>query len=73
MIAEKIPAVQKLTPAERLQLAAELWGSVEESQGEIPMADEFKQLLDTRFEHYRQHPDTAVTWDELKRRMGKID
>ena len=73
MIAEKILAVQKLTPAERLQLAAELWGSVEESQGEIPMADELKQLLDARFEHYRQHPDTAVTWDELKRRMGKID
>ena len=57
MIADGIPEVQKLTPAERLQLAAELWGSVENSQDEIPITDEIKQLLDSRFEHYRTHPN----------------
>jgi putative addiction module component (TIGR02574 family) len=73
MITEKIPAVQRLTPAERLQLAAELWGSIEESQAEVPVSDEVKQLLDERFAHYQQHPETAVSWEELKRRLGKID
>jgi len=73
MIAEKIPAVKDLTPAERLQLAAELWGSVAESQDQIPVADEVKRLLDARFAHYQKHPETATTWDELKRRLGKAD
>jgi putative addiction module component (TIGR02574 family) len=73
MIADKIPAVQQLTPSERLQLAAELWGSIEESQNEIPVAHEIKRLLDSRFEHYQKHPDTALTWAELKRRLGQAD
>ncbi len=73
MIAEKIPAVQDLTPAERLQLAAELWGSVADSQDQIPIADDVRKLLDARFEQYRLHPESATTWDELKRRLGKTD
>jgi putative addiction module component (TIGR02574 family) len=73
MITEKIPAVKNLTPAERLQLAAELWGSIVDSQDQIPVADEIKRLLDSRFEHYQKHPETATTWSELKRRLGKTD
>jgi putative addiction module component (TIGR02574 family) len=69
MILEKLPAVQQLTPTEQSQLVEELW------ERWLPRDDEptnaaIVELLQARMEHYRQHPESAVTWDEVKQRIS---
>ena len=69
MILETLPAVQKLSPSEQSQLVEELWDRW------LPRDDEptnaaIVELLQARMEHYRQHPESAVTWDEVKQRIS---
>jgi putative addiction module component (TIGR02574 family) len=71
MILEKLPAVQQLTPTEQSQLVEELW------ERWLPRDDEptnaaIVELLQARMEHYRQHPESAVTWDEVKQRIERL-
>ena len=71
MILEKLPAVQQLTPGEKSQLVEELW------EQWLPRDDEatsaaIVELLESRMAHYRQHPETASTWDEVKQRIERL-
>jgi putative addiction module component (TIGR02574 family) len=71
MILEKLPAVQQLTPTEQSQLVEELW------ERWLPRDDEptnaaIVELLQARLEHFRQHPESAVTWDEVKQRIERL-
>jgi putative addiction module component (TIGR02574 family) len=70
MISERIPEIQQLSPQERLILATELMGDFEESATpEIDRAIE--ELIRERLSHYQQHPESAQTWRDLKRSIGK--
>ena len=71
MILEKLPEVQQLTPSEKSQLVEELWDCW------LPREDDETRaatiaLLEARMAHYRQHPETASTWDEVKRRIERL-
>ena len=71
MILEKLPAVQQLTPSEKSQLVEELW------EQWLPRDDAatsaaIVELLEARMEHYRKHPETASTWDEVKQRIERL-
>ncbi len=71
MILETIPAVMQLNSQQRSQLVEELW------EDWLPRHDEESHsatvaLLEARMAHYRQHPETASTWDEVKQRIERI-
>ncbi len=71
MILETLPSVQKLSPSEQSQLVEELW------ERWLPRDDEptnaaIVELLEVRMEHYRQHPETASTWDDVKQRIERL-
>ena len=60
--------LMKLTPAERIDLAQELWDSI--AQHELPpLSEEEKEELERRLEEHRRDPSTAITWEELKARL----
>lgn len=59
-----------LPAEERLQLAGTLWRSVAEEAhaepGLLPLSDEERAELDRRLADYEVHPETSVSWDEVK-------
>ena len=71
MIMERLPELKRLSPSEKLRLAAELWGEIEDRQQDITIDEAMFHLLETRFSHYEKNPATAVAWEDFKRHIGK--
>jgi putative addiction module component (TIGR02574 family) len=58
----------KLSVAERIQLAEELWDSIPES-ADISLTDAQKAELDRRLEDLEQHPDAGEPWEVVRARL----
>jgi len=57
-----------LTPAERIDLAEELWHSLtpEELDAEFPLTDEQRTELDRRLADFEQNPESGVPWEQVR-------
>jgi len=57
-----------LTPAERIDLAEELWDSLtpEELDAEFPLTDEQRTELDRRLADFEQNPGSGVPWEQVR-------
>jgi putative addiction module component (TIGR02574 family) len=51
-----------LTPAERVQLADELWESLSERPESVPLTEAQSAELDRRLEAYRRNPSAGIPW-----------
>ena len=61
--------LMKLTPAERIDFAQDLWDSI--AQQELPpLTNDEKEELDRRYAEHLRDPSTAITWDEVKARLA---
>lgn len=60
--------VSKLSVAERIQLAEDLWDSVPES-ADIPLTNAQKAELDRRLADLEQHPDAGEPWEVVRARL----
>ena len=58
--------ISQLSIAERIQLAADLWDSLQEEQEEIPLTDAQREELDRRLEQYHQDPTAGSSWESVK-------
>ncbi|HTB84981.1 MAG TPA: addiction module protein [Candidatus Sulfotelmatobacter sp.] len=58
----------KLGRAERLELVEDLWDSIAAEDANEPVSDEKILELRRRKEHYRNHPNSGRTWEEVKSR-----
>jgi putative addiction module component (TIGR02574 family) len=58
----------KLGRAERLQLVEDLWDSIAEEDGQLPLPDWKREELRRRKERFRQHPSSGRTWEQVKQR-----
>jgi putative addiction module component (TIGR02574 family) len=60
-----------LTPAERLELAQDLWDSVDQASDTsvLPLTDEQRAELDRRLEELSENPDAGSPWPEVKSRI----
>lgn len=69
MTAEQIITdVASLSVSERLRVAQAIWDSLPESVIPTP-STEIKTEFDRRMQNYRTNPDSAMTLDELRRRL----
>jgi putative addiction module component (TIGR02574 family) len=55
----------RLSPAERIQLAEDLWDSVPAES--VPLLESHRAELDRRLELHRQNPQRGRPWDEAMR------
>ena len=62
--------VRKLSQAEKIQLAENLWDQVATEGDALPVPASHKQLLDARLAAYLQAPDSAITLGEFRRRLA---
>jgi putative addiction module component (TIGR02574 family) len=66
------PELEKLSTADKLALASELWDELSSNPDEIPVTEKQLDELDSHFEEYRQDPDKVVTWEEAKARILSV-
>lgn len=70
MIAERIPEIKTLSIQEKRLLMNELWEEVRESGLEQP-DPAIAKLLQERLEHFYNNPESAITIEEFRKRLGK--
>ena len=58
----------KLTPAERIQLAQDLWDSVSEADAP-PLAEEQVRELERRLADHEENPASATSWQTVRERL----
>lgn len=61
----------KLSPAERIQLAEDLWDSVAAETGGLPLTASQQVELDRRLADTERHPDAAEPWGIVRIRLEK--
>ena len=69
MTAEQVLAdAASLSVSERLRIVQVIWDSLPENVVPTP-SSEIKSVFDRRMQNYRQNPDSAMTLEELRRRL----
>jgi putative addiction module component (TIGR02574 family) len=58
-----------LSPAEKLQLVEDLWDELASSPDSVPVHEWQKAELAARKANLLIDPTSAITWDEIKRRI----
>ena len=69
MIIERIPDLKVLSPADRFELAADLWESLEGVSGDLPVPEWHKAVLDKRFAEYGDSSEPGSPLDEVRERL----
>ena len=71
MIAERIPQLKTFTADEKWQLVDELEQELtaDDPTMQEPLKSEIFAELERRWQHYLEHPESAMTLDEARRRM----
>lgn len=61
--------LKKLPIAERLQLAEDLWESIEQDQESHPESSELIEELRVRYAEFLLDPSVGVSWEDAKNRI----
>jgi hypothetical protein len=73
MIAELVPVLKKMTREQKLQLVDELQEELLSDEEDVTMQEPLKSQilaeLERRRQYYLDHPESAMTLDEARRRM----
>lgn len=64
-----LEAARKLSPNDKLRLVQDLWDIVAEEPKDLPVPKGVLEEVQRREEHLRQHPESALPWDEVVSRV----
>ncbi len=67
-VRDEYSAIFKLPVDQRLQLVEDLWDSIE-ADAPMGLSSELKDELARREAHYRAHPETALSWEDVRKRL----
>ncbi len=56
---------------DQLQLVEDLWDHIAASKEPLPVPDWQKDELDRRKRNFEANPDSAIPWDEAKKRIRR--
>ncbi len=71
MLIDSLPEVKSLSAAQKFELAGELWDEVATQSDIFEPHPEVLDLLEARYQHWKVQPGSAVSWEDLQRKMGK--
>mgnify|MGYP003599953211 CR=1 FL=1 len=66
----EITNLNKISTAEKIVLAAQLWDSI--SKKEIEISSEIKSELDFRLQKVEEGTTEYYTWDEVKKHLDSV-
>jgi putative addiction module component (TIGR02574 family) len=69
MITHRFSELLRLTPAERIQLAQDLWDSLPEDPDLLPLTEAERAELDRRLAEHQRDPSTSIPWHEVRSRL----
>jgi putative addiction module component (TIGR02574 family) len=58
--------IDRLSVEERLALVEELWDSIAESTGELPLTEAQRAELDRRLADHKANPNDVVPWEDVR-------
>ncbi|ASB50176.1 addiction module protein [Alkalitalea saponilacus] len=61
--------ILKLSVSERILMVEAIWDSIAESDEQVELSEETKQLLEERLEGHKNNPEEGSSWDEVKARI----
>lgn len=61
--------ISKLSVAERIQLAQDIWDSIWSNPEDLELTEAQSQELDRRLQSCREDPESSVPWSEVKQRI----
>jgi putative addiction module component (TIGR02574 family) len=61
----------ELSPAERILLVEDIWDSLSEDGGALPLTDAQRSHLDERLAAHDNDPEAGSSWDEVRARILK--
>jgi putative addiction module component (TIGR02574 family) len=61
--------INKLSIAERIQLAEDLWDSIPPEGGDVPLTKGQRAELDRRLDDLEQNPDAGESWEVVRARL----
>lgn len=71
MATYSLDEILKLPPQERIEIAQAIWESVsdEDLDAAFVLSPELKQELDRRWAEHVADPDSAIPWEQVKKRL----
>jgi putative addiction module component (TIGR02574 family) len=69
MITIPLSDLLKLSPAERIQLAQDLWDSIPEEFSELPLSEEERAELERRLAEHELDPSSALSHEVVRARL----
>jgi putative addiction module component (TIGR02574 family) len=65
----KVSDLLRLSEAERIQLAQDLWDSIPEHSAARSLTDDQRAELSRRLAEHDQDPSAAIPWSEARQRL----
>ena len=59
----------KLSEAERIQLAQDLWDSIPATSAVLGLSEDQRQELDRRLAEHEANPGSAIVWADVRARL----
>ncbi len=72
MTLAQLPEIQALSPRDKLELVDELWIDVIHNLDSVDVSPAEKTLLDERWDRFITDPDSALSLDAFKVRLGEL-
>jgi putative addiction module component (TIGR02574 family) len=70
-LSQKDISIFDLSPAEKLQLVEDLWDDLAATAEDVPVYDWQIEELERRKANLMKNPSSALTWEEVKKRVRK--
>ena len=66
-----IPEIDSLSTSEKILLVEDLWDRIAVGESRVPVPQSHKEELDRRLGHYKSHPGSLLSLDELQERIER--
>ncbi len=66
---EIVYGIRKLNVGERLSLITDIWDEIKDARELETVSESDKKLLLNRLSNYRENPDSASYWDDLRQEI----
>jgi len=69
MVKIDMDAIRQLSVPDRVRLAQDIWDSLQPSAEELPVTESQRRVIEARVAEHDADPSTAISWDELQKRV----